>query len=210
MHVKENLSQILRYQIREKNPIKSEKDISKEIEKIQNSYIEESIWKKILHKIYQHEDANYLCSKLYEKIRSRNNKENRHLSQFLLRKMPARSKSKSRLTKHEEGPQNVLLYQSEFIKVILDFQLEEHERFLQEFNLLFKEVDGDHNGIINEEEFKQLILAMNVVVQNVNEANRDVETLLKVIDPHGNQQMTYTEVVSLLSNQMVPKYEIMR
>ena len=41
---------------------------------------------------------------------------------------------------------------------------------------------------------------MNVVVQNVNEANRDVETLLKVIDPHGNQSMTYTEVVSLLSN----------
>lgn len=34
MHVKDNLSQILRYQIREKYPLKSEKDISKEIEQI--------------------------------------------------------------------------------------------------------------------------------------------------------------------------------
>lgn len=34
MHVRENLTQILRFVIREKYPIKSEKDISKEIEKI--------------------------------------------------------------------------------------------------------------------------------------------------------------------------------
>jgi hypothetical protein len=156
MHVKENLQQILRFLIREKYPIKSEKDISKEIDKIQNSCIEESLWKKILHKIYQYDDSNMLCTRFYDTISSRNNKENRHLSQFLSRKMqaPKRSKSKSRLTKREEGPQNVLLYQSEFIKGILDFQLEEHERFLQEFNILFKEVDSDHNGIVNEEEFK--------------------------------------------------------
>ena len=52
MHVKDNLTQILRFIIREKYPIKSEKDISKEIEKIQNSFIEETLWRKILHKIY--------------------------------------------------------------------------------------------------------------------------------------------------------------
>ena len=52
MHVKDNLTQILKIIIREKYPIKSEKDISKEIEKIQNSFIEETLWRKILHKIY--------------------------------------------------------------------------------------------------------------------------------------------------------------
>jgi Ca2+-binding EF-hand superfamily protein len=83
--------------------------------------------------------------------------------------------------------------------------LDEHERFLKEFNMLFKEVDQDQNGIINDEEFRELILGMNVVVQNLSEANKDVDTLLKVINPHGNQQMTYSEVVQLLSNQMVPK-----
>ena len=44
--------------------------------------------------------------------------------------------------------------------------------------MLFKEVDQDHNGIINDEEFRQLILGMNVVVQNLSEANKDVDTLL--------------------------------
>jgi hypothetical protein len=52
MHVKDNLASILRYVVREKNPIKSEKEVAKEIEKIQNTYVEESVWKKILSKIY--------------------------------------------------------------------------------------------------------------------------------------------------------------
>ena len=68
MHVKDNLTLILRFIIREKFPIKSEKDISKEIEKIQNSYIEESLWRKILHKIYQNQDSSMLCGRFLEKI----------------------------------------------------------------------------------------------------------------------------------------------
>ena len=31
-----------------------------------------------------------------------------------------------------------LVYANEFLKGVLDFQLQEHERFLYEFNLLFK------------------------------------------------------------------------
>jgi hypothetical protein len=54
MHVKDNLSSILRYVIREKNPVKSEKEIAKEVETIQNTYVEENDWIKILHKIYQY------------------------------------------------------------------------------------------------------------------------------------------------------------
>jgi len=50
------------------------------------------------------------------------------------------------------------------LKGILDFQLQEHERFLYEFNLLFKQVDADSDGIINEDQFRDLIYGMKVVV----------------------------------------------
>ena len=72
----------------------------------------------------------------------------------------------------------------EFQKGILDFQLQEHEKFLFQFNLLFKQVDKDNNGVINEREFRELILSMNVVVQDSGE--NDLDALLRVIDPHNN------------------------
>lgn len=52
MHVKESLGGILKGIIREKNPIKSEKEVAKETELIANSYIEEWQWKKIIFKMY--------------------------------------------------------------------------------------------------------------------------------------------------------------
>jgi hypothetical protein len=32
----------------------------------------------------------------------------------------------------------------------------------------------------------------------------DVDSLLQIVDPHNNKQMTYSEIVQLLSSQMVP------
>ena len=49
---------------------------------------------------------------------------------------------------------------------------------------------------------------MNVVVQNETDAESDIDTLLRVVDPHNNQQMTYSEVVQLLSNQLVPQQSL--
>ena len=38
----------------------------------------------------------------------------------------------------------------QFQKLILDFQLRSHEKYLKRFIQLFRTVDQDHNGIINE------------------------------------------------------------
>ena len=51
---------------------------------------------------------------------------------------------------------------SDFRKIILDFQLQEHERFLIKFTNLFKSVDNDQDGIISEVQFKNLLQLMNV------------------------------------------------
>ena len=37
-----------------------------------------------------------------------------------------------------------------FLKCVLDFQLKEHEKFLAYFVLLFKKVDSDRDGILDE------------------------------------------------------------
>lgn len=57
--------------------------------------------------------------------------------------------------------------------MVLDFQLQEHEKFLGRFTELFKHVDEDSNGIIDENQFRELITQMGVV-----EYQEDVEALL--------------------------------
>ena len=57
---------------------------------------------------------------------------------------------------------------------------------MKEFNRLFRIVDKDCDGIINENEFRDLILSMNVVVQNDKDPNTDIDSLLKIIDPFNN------------------------
>ena len=93
---------------------------------------------------------------------------------------------------------------SDFVKVILDFQLQEHEKFLTSFTSLFKEIDLDNNGILNEEEFRELLTRMNMIStvnastaihQSPESLNEQIETLLNLIDPHNNKQMTYSEIV---------------
>lgn len=70
----------------------------------------------------------------------------------------------------------------DFQKTILDFQLQEHEKFLFKFTQLFKECDSDNNGVISEEEFKALIGKMGDVVEREEEVNY----LLQMIDPYNN------------------------
>lgn len=38
-----------------------------------------------------------------------------------------------------------------FLKCVLDFQLKEHEKFLGHFTQMFKRVDIDRDGILNED-----------------------------------------------------------
>lgn len=86
--------------------------------------------------------------------------------------------------------------------MILDFQLQEHEKFLSSFTSLFKEVDADNNGILNEQEFSELMQRMSVL--HPASQQEVIDALLNLVDPHNNKQMTYSEVVQLLSSQMTP------
>ena len=96
--------------------------------------------------------------------------------------------------------QNSKLQYSDFQKIILDFQLQEHERFLIKFTNLFKSVDNDQDGVISEVQFKDLLRMMGIL-----QSEEEIESLLAQVDPDNNQKMTYSEVVLVLSSHMVPK-----
>jgi len=79
-------------------------------------------------------------------------------------------------------------------------------------------VNQNQNGIVSEEEFRHLMTNMHnscikssggmfVLDGGLGDENSElqgnIDSLLDIIDPFNNQKMTYSEVVQLLSQQMV-------
>lgn len=110
---------------------------------------------------------------------------------------------KSKLTREErlalvaQKDSDKLLF-SEFLKAVLDFQLKEHEKFLYKFIVAFKQVDIDNNGVLNEDEFVNLIKSMRIC-----DSEEEISKFLEVVDPYNNQEVTFSEIVHLFSAHMV-------
>ena len=61
-----------------------------------------------------------------------------------------------------KNTETVRLAFTEFVHVALMFQLEKHQEFLEGFLKLFRAVDTDLDGVVNEAEFIQLIDKMQI------------------------------------------------
>ena len=63
MHVKETLLSLLKVLLKDKNPFKSEAEIGKFLDQIQNGSMEEWMWRKIIEKMYDPKDYEVLESR---------------------------------------------------------------------------------------------------------------------------------------------------
>lgn len=84
----------------------------------------------------------------------------------------------------------------DFQKILLDYQIKSRDKYLRNFVYLFKKCDMDNNGIINEEEFVNLLASMSVYGDMLEDNSI---RLLTIVDPYNNKQITFSECVSLFS-----------
>ena len=82
------------------------------------------------------------------------------------------------------------------VKILHEFQIKQREKQLKNFVNIFKSVDKDNNGVINEEEFVNLLYNMNIFGDNLKQK---IVELLTQIDPYNNKQITFSECVNLFS-----------
>jgi Ca2+-binding EF-hand superfamily protein len=59
---------------------------------------------------------------------------------------------------------------------------------------MFRKVDRDADGILNEEEFSELLHTMCADADNIT------EQFLNIIDPYTTNTITFTQICKLLSN----------
>ncbi len=183
--VKSAMTDILKDRLKRKYKHKSEGEIANMMAAVQNGDIEEWQWKEIVRKMYNEEHFAILEQRIKDKISERN---------------PAVGRGdRKRLTREEllalQSQKEQAIGFIDFQKIVLDFQLATHEKYIKKFVSLFKKLDTDTNGVLSEEEFKQLLAMMHVA-----QAEDEVERLLQIVDPYNNQQATFSECLALLSS----------
>ena len=90
---------------------------------------------------------------------------------------------------------------SDFLKIVLDSHIRFRDRQLKNFVKLFKSVDTNKDGIINEDEFSELIHKMNIFKED--EIENIIILYLEKIDPFDNQKITFSECITFFSGEMI-------
>ena len=65
---------------------------------------------------------------------------------------------------------------------------------------MYKRVDQDNNGIINEDEFLNMLQSINIYKEDFND---QATRLLNIIDPYNKQYITFSETISLFSMEFI-------
>ena len=79
----------------------------------------------------------------------------------------------------QRNQETVRLSFSEFVLVILSFQLSKHEEFLDGFLQLFRSVDEDKDGVLDEAQFILLIEKMQIGLDE-----EQTQQFLEYLDPN--------------------------
>ncbi|ESL09026.1 hypothetical protein TRSC58_03261 [Trypanosoma rangeli SC58] len=181
--VRETVHELLRVYLKGKRPSKSDAEITKIVQKKASGILLEDEWVDIVKYMYNAEDAVSIMMRVRDHLRQQS--------------QPRRRSSIQR--GHQVASvQDVQLSYAELIRILLDFQLEGHERFLARFNAIFCRYDTDRNGIINDREFAAVLKEVDA-----SKTDEGIDAMLELIDPFGNQLITYSECVTFLSAEIV-------
>jgi len=187
--LQQSILEYLKYYFKSKHPYKSIKDINNMLkEKKTKKMLNEDEWKKIINYLYNSEDAKILEEKVNDVIQKKFFKSKLDTDRKLTREEIIQ------LSKMKEE-YNIPL--KDLVKILHEFQIKLREKYLKNFVALFKSVDKDNNGIINEEEFVTLLYNMNIFGEQLK---IKIVELLTQIDPFNNKQITFSECVNLFSN----------
>ena len=238
LKLQENISELLEYYLKSKNPLKSQNDIKKLLFQKKKGILTEEEWKGIIYYIYNEEDAKILENKIFNFIQKRKDKEkiNKNSESILpintvsetnqtynngnnyfisntssvdLQKNNSTiylpTHGSKRLTRKEMV--NLFKYQDDgsilykyFIKLVGEHQIKNREKYLKNFVELFRKFDNDLDGVLNENEFINMIKDIPYCQNNFEDY---AFRFLSAIDPFNNKKITFNECVSLFSMEII-------
>lgn len=218
--LRSTISELLEYYLKSKNPLKSAKDIKKMVESKKEGMLTEEEWKGIIYYIYNNEDAQNIENRINNYINKLNAKSSNNILDNNttlgagnnittnpnqgIPYMNTGSANK-KLTREEifnltKVKDEMTISYKDFIKLVSDHQIRSREKYLKNFVKLFRKFDNDSDGILNENEFVNMIRNIPYCKDNIDDYSFK---FLSIIDPFNNKKITFSECVSLFSMEMI-------
>lgn len=91
----------------------------------------------------------------------------------------------------------------EFIQLVCENQIHNRDNYLKKFVELFKRFDTDEDGILNEEQFLEMIKSIPFCQNNLEYYT---EKLLNKIDPFNHRRFIFNDCVNAFSQEIVEDY----
>ena len=218
--LRNTIAELLEYYLKSKNPLKSQTEIKKMLDKKKDGILSEEEWKGIVYYIYTNQDAQAIENKIAafinknkEKNFANNFTDVAHTNSTLLTNQNYLNTAgnkfnyslNKKLTREEIFNLNKLNEEmtisfKDFLKLVSDYQIKSREKYLKNFVKLFRKFDGDSDGILNENEFVSLIKNIPYCQNNIDEYTFK---FLSIIDPFNNKKITFSECVSLFSMEII-------
>ena len=192
--LKDTVAELLRVYLQSKHPMKTDHAINALLaSRLEDSgTLREDEWVDIVKYMYNHEDCLTLIVMVKEVAR-RTAGSSEHAS-------PRKGVPRSNGSSGDAGRENHEVRFKDFLKVLLDFQLKGHEKFLAKFRVRFREFDADANGVLNEAEFRQFVRSVSPA-----KSDESIEELVAKVDPYNNEHITYSEAVTAMTAELIDR-----
>ena len=93
---------------------------------------------------------------------------------------------------------------NDFINIIGNYQIRNRDKYLKNFVDLFRKFDTNNDGILNENEFVDLIKSIPYCQKNI-EIN--IFKFLSIVDPFNNKKIIFSDCVKLFSMEDLKENE---
>ena len=165
----------------------------------ENVLLSEDEWKSIIKSIYNEEEYKILIKYIINKISDKNDIEKKNYINKLM------TKKKSQVTRDDFELANkkklpLKISYKEFVNILTGYQITYREKYLSNLHKLFVKCDEESVGVLKENGFKKLLNSIDFIQK---QGSLYMKKLLNKIDPHSYNNITFTDIVTLFSKEMV-------
>ena len=191
-NLKENINAIILNILRKEYPYKNDIEINKMKNNLVKSELPPEKIQQVIEALFDEKGREALFEKINKEIDNKkaivmkNNKINGKYSREEINKINAQKQNECNFIQYDF-----------LLEICLEYQIKLHIRYLKPFLKLFQYIDEDRDGVLNEEQFIELVKKLNIFgEENIEQV---IDEFLNNIDPYRNNHITFSDTVDLFS-----------
>ena len=191
-NLKENINAIIINILRTENPYKNDIELNNMKKQFIKNEIPPEKIQQIIEALFDEKGKEILFDKINKEINNRKDiiMKNKKIDGKLTRE------EYNKIIVEKENECNFIQYDF-LIDICLEYQIKLHIKYLKPFIKLFQNIDTDRDGVLDEEQFVELIKNMNIF--DDENIQRIIEEFLNNIDPYQNKHIIFSDIVELFS-----------